>query len=94
MTSNDKESITWFVESRPWSKVLTTSSSGIATYGSEANLISSLQRGYLLRLVVYEEDSYSIIEADNISIPSSEVAVQSVRYISDENESGGDSEAV
>ena len=89
MTSNDKESITWFVESRPWSKVLTTSSSGIATYGSKANLISSLQRGYLLRLVVYEEeDSYSIIEADNISIPSSEVAVQSVRYISDENGSG------
>lgn len=88
-SSNDKESITWFVESRPWSKVLTTSSSGIATYGSKANLNTSLQRGSPLRLVVHEEEnSYSIIEADNIAIQNSEVAVQSIRYISDENGSG------
>lgn len=88
-SSNDEESITWFVESRPWSKVLTTSSSGIATYGSKANLNTSLQRGSPLRLVVHEEDnSYSIIEADNIAIQNSEVAVHSIRYISDKNGSG------
>lgn len=67
LSSNDKESITWFVESRPWSNVLTTSSSGIATYGSKAELNSVLQRGCPLRLVVHEEEnSYSITEADNI----------------------------
>lgn len=90
LSSNNKEFITWFVESRPWSKVLTTSSSGIATYGSKAELNTFLQRGSPLRLNVHEEEnSYSIIEADNIAIQNSEVAVQSIKYISDENGSGG-----
>lgn len=85
-----KEPISWFVESRPLSKILTTSCSVMATYGSKTELITFLQRGSPLRLVVYEGDnSYSIIEADNTAIQKSEVAVQSIRYISDENGSGG-----
>lgn len=62
----------------------------MATYGSKTELITFLQRESPLRLVVYEGDnSYSIIEADNTAIQKSEVAVQSIRYISDENGSGG-----
>lgn len=80
------EHMTWFVESRPWSRVLTTSSAGIATQGSKANLINTLKRGYSLRLVVCEEeDSVSVIEADNILIQNSEVSVQPIRCIADEN---------
>lgn len=84
--STDKKSITWFVESRSWSKVLSTSKTGSVTRGSKASLITALQTGSPLRLVVHETtDSYSIIEADNIAIENSEVAAKVIRKISDEN---------
>ncbi|XP_052675053.1 uncharacterized protein LOC128156795 [Crassostrea angulata] len=88
--SADKHAITWFIETRSWSKVLSTSSAGSVTHGSKADLITALQAGSQLRLVVHEAvDSFSIIEADNIAIENSEVAAQSLKYISDENGSGG-----
>lgn len=86
----NKKKITWFVESWSWYVVLSTSGTGTATFGSKAGLITVLQTVSPLRLVVHEAaDSYSIIEADNIAIENSEVAAQSIRYISDENGSAG-----
>lgn len=88
--SADKQAISWFIETRPWSNVLSTSSTGSVTHGSKADLVTSVQAGFQLRLVVHEAvDSFSIIEADNIAIENSEVAAQSIRYISDENGSSG-----
>ncbi|XP_052672813.1 uncharacterized protein LOC128155241 [Crassostrea angulata] len=88
--SADKQAISWFIETRPWSNVLSTSSTGSVTHGSKADLVTALQAGSQLRLVVHEAvDSFSIIEADNIAIENSEVAAQSIRYISDENGSSG-----
>lgn len=79
--SADKKSITWFVESRSWSKVLSTSGTGSVSRGSKASLITALQTGSTLRLVVLETtDSYSIIEADNIAIENSEFAAEVIRY--------------
>lgn len=52
----------------------------------DQRLITALQTGSPLRLVVHETtDSYSIIEADNIAIQNSEVAAKVIRKISDEN---------
>lgn len=66
--------------------MLSTSGTGSVTRGSKASLITSLQTGSPLRLVVHETtDSYSIIEADNIAIENSEVAAKVIRKISDEN---------
>lgn len=88
--SADKQAISWFIETRPWSNVLSTSSTGSVTHGSKADLVTAVQAGFQLRLVVHEAvDSFSIIEADNIAIENSEVAAQSIRYISDENGSSG-----
>lgn len=88
--SADKQAISWFIETRPWSNVLSTSSTGSVTHGSKADLVTAVQAGSQLRLVVHEAvDSFSIIEADNIAIENSEVAAQSIRYISDENGSSG-----
>lgn len=84
--STDKKSITWFVESKSWSKVLFTSGTGSVARGSNTSLITALQTGSPLRLVVHETThSYSIIEADNIAIENSEVAAKVIRKISDEN---------
>lgn len=53
---------------------------------SNTSLITALQTGSPLRLVVHETtDSYSIIEADNKAIENSEVAAKVIRKISDEN---------
>lgn len=83
-----KTSITWFVESKSWSKVLSTSGTGSVASGSKASLITALQTGSLLRVVVHDTtDSYSIIEAVKIAIENSEEAAEVIRYISDENES-------
>lgn len=88
--SADKKAITWFVETRTWFKVLSTSSAGLVIHGSKDNLISSLRGGSPLRLIVHEAtDTYSILEPENIAIQNSDVAAQSVRYISDENGSAG-----
>lgn len=66
--------------------MLSTSGTGSVTRGSKASLITALQTGSPLRLVVHETtDSYSIIEADNIAIENSEVAAKVIRKISDEN---------
>lgn len=43
--SADKKSTTWFVESRSWSKVLSTSGTGSVARGSKASLITALQTG-------------------------------------------------
>lgn len=84
--STDKKSITWFFESRSWSKVFSTSGTGSVARGSKASQITALQTGSLLRLVVHKTtDSYSIIEADNIAIENSEVAAEVIRKIRDEN---------
>lgn len=56
--STDKKSITWFVESRLWSKVLSTSGTCSVTRKSKASLITALQTGSLLRLVVHETTYY------------------------------------
>lgn len=86
--STDKKSITWFVESKSWSKVLSTSGTGSVARGSKASQITALQTGSLLRVVVHDAtDSYSIIEAVKIAIENSEEAAKVIRYISDENES-------
>lgn len=45
--SADKKSITWFVESRSWSKVLSTSGTGSVARGSKASRITALQTGSL-----------------------------------------------
>lgn len=66
--------------------MLSTSGTGSVSRGSKASLITALQTGSTLRLVVLETtDSYSIIEADNIAIENSEFAAEVIRYISDEN---------
>lgn len=52
--STDKTSITWFVESKSWSKVLSTSGTGSVASGSKASLITALQTGSLLRVVVHD----------------------------------------
>lgn len=78
--STDKKSITWFVESKSWSKVLFTSGTGSVARGSNTSLITALQTGSPLRLVVHETTD-TIIEADNIA----EVAAKVIRKISDEN---------
>lgn len=67
--------------------MLSTSGTGSFTRGSKASLITALQTGSPLRLVVHEPtDSYSIIEADNIAIENSEFAAEVIRYISDKTE--------
>lgn len=54
--------------------MLSTSGTGSVTRGSKASLITALQTGSPLRLVVHETtDSYSIIGADNIAIENSEI---------------------
>lgn len=66
--------------------MLSTSGTGSVSRGSKASLITALQIGSPLLLVVLETtDSYSIIEADNIAIKNSEFATEVIRYISDEN---------
>lgn len=84
--STYKKSIMWFVESRSWSKVLSTTGTGYVARGSKTSLITALHNGSSLRLLVHETtDSYNIIKADNIAIENSEVAAEVMRYISDEN---------
>ena len=87
--SADKTAIEWYIESRQWKKVLTTTDNGTVSRGSKANLIKAVKSGSQLRLVVHENaNSLSVIDADNIAIENSEVAAQSIRYISDENGTG------
>ncbi|XP_061188254.1 uncharacterized protein LOC133196360 [Saccostrea echinata] len=88
--SQGNQSMEWYIETRPWKKVLSTSSTGVVNDGSKSNLINAVQKGSQLRLVIQEaEKSYSIVEADNIAIEGNEVAAQSIRYISDEDGTGG-----
>ncbi|XP_062572878.1 uncharacterized protein LOC134234851 [Saccostrea cucullata] len=88
--SRGNQAMEWYVETRPWKKVLSTSSTGSVNDGSKSDLINALQKGSQLRLVIQEaEKSYSIVEADNIAIEGNEVAAQSIRYINDEDGAGG-----
>lgn len=87
--SNAKASIEWYIETRPWKRMLSTFSNGTVGFGSKSDLMNAVRKGSLLRLVVQEAaNSYSIIDADNIALENNEVAAQSIRYISDENASG------
>lgn len=88
--SLNKESLSWFVDTRPWTKALEVNDNGVVTFGSKAVLTHAIRNGaevrYKLDFPSNPADSYSVLEADNIAINGNDVGAMNVRSISLQNE--------
>jgi hypothetical protein len=81
--SNGNSAISWVVDTRRWSHVLSHSSSGSVTHGSKADLVQAVRDGAMVRYVVTFPTNVHIMQADNLAISSSgNVGAQHIRHIS------------
>jgi len=73
----------WFVDTRPWVKVLEHSKSGEVTFGSKSALVDAVRNGARVRNIIqFDPENKHIQEADNISINGDNIGAMHVRYVS------------
>lgn len=85
---DSKVEVSWYIDTRPWTHVLSTSSSGTATFGSKSTLIDAIKAGSMLRFVIHFGGEKLVLQADNIALNNggTELAAQTIRTISYTNE--------
>ena len=85
--------IKWFIDTRPWSHVLSHSTSGKVNHWSKSALVNEIRKGKMVRFVVkYKRtasSTFSVYNADNTQIDGSEVAAQHIRTISVQDDGAG-----
>lgn len=77
--------VNWYIDTRTWNHVLSTSKRGIATTGSKSNLVTAIRQGSNLRIAIkYSADNISVLQADNVEISpeGNDVGAQMVRLVS------------
>lgn len=78
-------SVNWYIDSRTWNHVLSTSKRGLATSGSKSNLVTAIRQGSNLRIAIkYAADNISVLQADNVEISpqGNDIGAQMVRLVS------------
>ena len=79
----------WYIDTRPWVKVLEHSKSGTVTFGSKAALLDAVREGAQVRYIMqFSAGSTAIQEADNLAISGNDLAAQHVRSVSIQLASG------
>ena len=73
----------WYIDTRPWVKVLEHSKTGEVTFGSKAALVEAVRKGAQVRYVMqFDSDTTTIQEADNLAISGDNVGSMHVRSVS------------
>lgn len=80
--------VSWYIDSRPWNHVLSTSSSGATTFGSKTKLINAIKAGSMLRFVIQLEGQNLVLQADNVALNNAgtEIGAQTIRTVSYTND--------
>ncbi|WAR14560.1 hypothetical protein MAR_004665 [Mya arenaria] len=76
--------VTWFIDTRPWRKVLAHDEFGTVTSGSKAALTDAVMQGARIRYImgIDEIGSITIHKADNIDISGADIGAMHVRSVS------------
>ncbi|WAR14401.1 hypothetical protein MAR_004506 [Mya arenaria] len=76
--------VTWFIDTRPWRKVLAHDKFGTVTSGSKVALRDAVKLGARVRYIMRfdESDSIEVQEADNIFINGADIGATHVRSVS------------
>lgn len=87
--ANTTTSAVWYVDRRPWRRVLSISRTGTVTMGTKSLLITALKSGSSLRLVIRLVDNSTLIfSPDNIEYNNNDVAAQFIRYVEHQSVAG------
>ncbi|WAR14389.1 hypothetical protein MAR_004494 [Mya arenaria] len=76
--------VKWFIDTRPWRKVLAHNKAGTVTSGSKVALTDAVKLGARVRYIMRFDgsDSITVQEADNIAINGADVSATHVRSVS------------
>lgn len=78
-----KLQIKWFVDTRPWTRVLSTNQVGSPLSGSKAALVEAIRAGASVRCV-HRNGAYAF-PAQNLALHGNEVAAQTINSVSMQN---------
>ncbi|WAR14769.1 hypothetical protein MAR_004874, partial [Mya arenaria] len=78
-----KTSVKWFIDTRPWQRVLSHDSSGAVTFGSKADLTDAIRQGARVRTLANLNAMVSVAhEEDNLEINGDDVGAMHLRSVS------------
>lgn len=82
-------SVAWYVDKRPWRRLLSVTSCGRVSMGSKEDLTNALTSGSMLQVVVtFEDETTLTFSPDSIAFHQHDVAAQFGRYIGTKTDMG------